>query len=301
MSPGVRILERVERQAPFGLRLWDAAAATQRIDGLRVELSPRQRPEQRVRAFVNPSGIWCALGLPGLQTFEHASAADPADWSAALRGYRVEVRDPAGRFLPLAFDADLPVRGLFDPLSAGSPLPGPFPVPESPPSPPGPVPSRVPLFSAPGRPVPSALAEVRAQVLEHPSGRPAAWCLIAVSLDGVTRGLGLADQEGRVLILFPYPARPRPVLTSPPSPTNDFRWTLTLTAYYRPGPLDAAVSAIPDLADLQEQFAAPRKLFASLLPDQHLTDLPLEYQVPLTVRTRTTGAAGSSYLFVEAT
>jgi hypothetical protein len=301
MSAAVRVLERVVRQAPFGMRLWDPATASQQVPGLQVDLSPHARPGQRVRAFVNPSGVYCAQGLPGLTAFEHADADTPADWTAALRGFRVEVLDPAGRFLPLAFDADLPHQGLLDPSLIGSPLPGPFPLPESPPaSPPAALP-RVTLFSAPSRPVPSALAAVRAQLWETPAGRPAAGCLLAATIDGVTRGLGLADREGRVLVLFPYPARPRPTLTSPPSPKNDFSWTLTLTAYYRPRPAGVPAPAIPELADLQAQLASPRMLLDALSPPQPLPPLPLEYAVPLTVRTRGAPVEESSYLFVDAT
>jgi len=292
----------VVRQAPFGLRLWDPATATQQVPGLQIDLSPLARPGQRVRALVNPSGVYCALGLPGLGAFERADADAPADWTAALRGFRVQILDPAGRYLPLAFDAALPHQGLFDPGLSGSPLPGPFPLPESPPaSPPATALPRVTLFSAPSRPVPGGLAAVRAQLWETPAGRPAAWCLLAATIDGVTRGLGLADREGRVLIFFPYPARPRPTLTSPPSPKNDFSWTLTLTAYYRPRPAGVPAPAIPDLADLQAQLVSPRMLLGSLSPPQPLPPLPLEYAVPLTARTSATPVEESSYLFVDAT
>lgn len=301
MNVALRIRERVVRQAPFGLRLWDPATGTQLIEGVEIDAHPRQHPYRTARAFVNPSGIYCVQDLPGLQTFTHVEADDPTDWAAALRGYRVTMRDPLGRFLPAAFDADLPVRGLLDPFLVASPPAGILPLPESPPSPPVEPPPRLPLFSAPSRPVPDAVAVVRAGLREFPSGRPAAWCLLQASIGGTAVGLGLADAEGRATILFPYPAPPKRTLTSPPMPRNDFRWTLTLSAYYRPRPADAAVPEIPDLADLLAQMDSPRRLLESLSPPQAMPPLPLEYGLPLTVRTRSAVAEESSFLFVDVT
>jgi hypothetical protein len=111
----------------------------------------------------------------------------------------------------------------------------------------------------------------------------------------------MADQLGRVMILFPYPDRPRPALMSPPQPANDFRWDVALAAYYVPPPADAPVPAVADLAAVVEQMNAPRMLFASTLsPLQALPALPLRFGMPLTVRTELTGTGPSSYLFLNA-
>ena len=48
--------------------------------------------------LANRSGIYCALGLPGLRGFEKREADDAAAWNATMRQYRIEVRDPQGRF-----------------------------------------------------------------------------------------------------------------------------------------------------------------------------------------------------------
>lgn len=293
MTVDVRIRERVARQAPFGLRLWDVACATHIAEGLEIDVAVRGRPEASTRAFVNPSGIYCASDVPGLRRFELDDTADPAAWSAALRPYRVEVRDPQDRFLPFAFDADLPVRGLFDRLMpAMSPphlLASPSPL----------TIDGVPLFSSASRPVPEPFAAVRAQLREFGTERPAAWCLVTVSVEASVCGIGLADREGRVAVLFPYPDRPRPTLASPPPATNDFRWNVELTAYYVPGPPAAPAPAVADLAAVLAQVNSPRPLFHSLAsPPQPLPPLPLDYRVPLTVRTEAGPTGPSSYLYV---
>ncbi|MGC2776546.1 MAG: hypothetical protein WA418_13035 [Bradyrhizobium sp.] len=295
MTPGLRVLERNLRRAPFGLRLWDLAGATHLIDGLEIDVTLRGRRQPAARASVNRSGVYYALGLPGLRDFELSDAGDETAWRPALRAYRVEVRDPLDRFLPFAFDADLPARGLFNRLMPGT-------APTSPPafgSPPAFMVDGVPLFSTPSRPVPEPLAAVRAQLREIGSDRPAACCLVTVSVNGTVCGIGLADREGRVAILFPYPDRPRPTLTSPPSPANDFKWNVELTAYYVPPPPDASTPEVADLAAVFAQLDSPRPLYRSIAsPPQGLPALPLDYRIPLTVRTEGGPTGPSSYLYV---
>jgi hypothetical protein len=294
------VLERVQRHAPLGIRFWDTAAATSSIDGLEVGVFPRTRPQARTRALVNRSGVYVALGLVGLRDFEF-NDVEPAElWSVATRSYRVEVRDPRGRFLPTAFDADLPMRGLctwrapwFSPPRAVS-LPGEAG------SPPQLLIERIPLFSAPQRSVPEPLAVVYAQLRESGADRAAAWALLTASIDGEVRGLGLADREGRIAVMFPYAEPPRSTLNSPPSARNDFRWQVGLEAYYSIGSPQVAAPAIPDLGFVLSQLDAPRELLGSTLsPTLPLPALPLEYRVPLSARTEATPTGATSFLFVS--
>jgi hypothetical protein len=301
VSAAARVLERVTRHAPFGLRLWDFAAGTHLAEGLAIELIPRANPAQRIRASVNPSGIYYALGLPGLAEFERGEADDLAAWTAALRNYRVEVRDPSGRFLPFAFAADLPSRHLIGGGSSAPAAPPPlFNWLGAPSTPPGAWLGPVPLFSAPGRAAPDPLAVVRAELRELGTERPAAWALVTASIDGAVAGVGLADGQGRALIAFPYPARSRPVLASPPPATNDFRWQVELAAHYLPRPASKPVPELPDLAEVLAQLSAPAKpLLTGPPPLQPLPQLPLEYRVPLTAPPDRAADGASSYLFVN--
>jgi hypothetical protein len=297
VTVAVRVFEHVVRRGPLGLSLWDVARATHLADGLEIDVRLRARPEASVRAFANRSGIYCALGLPGLRGFELGEADDAAAWSATMRQYRIEVRDPQGRFLPFWFNADLPVRGL---LGAVAPsLSPPIALPGLG-SPPQLVIQGIPLVSAPSRPVPEVLAVVRAELREFGSERPAAWCLVTAAIGGIVCGFGISDRQGRVAVLFAHPEPPRPTLTSPPSANNDFRWNVELAVYYDPPPADAPVPDIADLAAVLAQAGHPRTLFRSVAsPPQELPPLSLDYRVPLTVRTEAGPTGPSSYLYVE--
>jgi len=276
-----------------------------------VDVFPRARPQARTRASVNRSGVYVAQAVAGLydragspnsarELFEF-SDADPAElWSVATRPYRVEVQDPLERYLPVAFDADLPVRGLYTWRARWFSPPRAISLPGEAGSPPQLMIERIPLFSAPQRPLPEPLAVVYAQLRESGADRAAAWALVSASIDGEVRGLGLADGEGRVAVMFPYPEPPRIALSSPPAARNDFRWHVELEAFYHVGSAQVAPPEIPDLGLVLSQLDMPRELLGSTLsPALPLSALPLEYRVPLSARTEATPAGPSSFLFVS--
>lgn len=297
MSAGadpVRILERIARPAPFGIVFWDFATGAPVGDGLDVTLTLLGRPALAASLIPNRSGVWVASRLPGRTDFELAATGD---WSTLRRPYRIEVVDRARRFLPLRLDSELPTGGLYEWPSWGdypqAPL-RPLTVGQSPPDV---SPGRIPLFSAPERQVAGPLAEVRCELLDAATGLPAAWALVTASHGGIVRGLGLADAMGRTHLLFPYPERERPSLTSPPAIT-DFRWALEIAAYYDPPP--GPVPAIPDLGAIMAQLDHPCDLFASTLsPPEPLGQQLLNFGRPLVMRTGNTPDGPSSSLILE--
>ncbi len=300
MMPNVRIWEQTRRTAPLGLQVWDVATSAHRVNGLDIQVMTGARFAKRTRAFANRSGIYCALGIPGLSRFElNADDATNRDWPT--RPYKIEVRDPAAHFLPFTFDANLPATGLLEGIFSRTSPPQLFESPLTQDSPPSPTLRQVPLFSSTSRPAPDSLAVVRAELRELGTDREAAWCLLTVSIDAVVKGIGLADQQGRVAVLFPYPERPRPALTSPPSANRDFHWNIQLTAYYTPRPINSAAPAIADMAEVLAQLnLPPRRLYRSTLSTpETLPSQPLEYRVPLTVRTEITATGKSSFLFIN--
>jgi len=136
--------------------------------------------------------------------------------------------------------------------------------------------------------VPEPQGVLYAQLAEQGSDAVCAWGLLEASI-GNTRALGLADLEGRVAVMFPYPAPPRPPLASPPVPRDDFRWDVELRAFWQ-APVSPAIAhpppLIPDLGEIFAQLNVPRGVLGSSgSPAQPLGLQRLEYRVPLTVRT----------------
>lgn len=304
---GMRPLEVVQRSAALGVRFWDVAGATDVIDGLVVEVFPRANPRLRRRARCSPSGVYVAHAVSGLHDFEFDRRESlTALWTAAQSGplskFRIEVTDPLGRFLPLAFDADLPVRGLL--RGAALPLSPPLGWGLSPPfmplaSPPL-LTEHIPLFSAPSRAVPPPLAVVYAQLAAQGSRQPLAWALLAVRIGGALRGLGVSDAAGRVAVMFPYPEPARRPLASPPEPRGDFGWDVALDAYCSqstaPSPTPLAT---PDLADLLAQFDAPCAVIDSLTaPGSPPRAWMLSYPNAMTARTAGQPVGAASELLV---
>lgn len=304
-------LDVVQRNVALGLRFWDMASATSLVDGLVVEVFPRSNARARRHALPNPSGIYVAHALAGLRAFEfeETPAGDPVDapWRnthegspSLAAGYRIEVWDPRGRFLPIAFDADLPARGLLNWVVPWLSPPQPVSLPGGAPSSPQVLVDRIPLFSAPSRPTPEPLAVVRAQMREADGGPVAAWALLGVEIDGEVVGLGMADREGRVAVHFPYPEPPRTPLASPPEARSDFRWTVGLTAYASsssPPVPPPDVPDIPDLAEVLAQLATPRAVVDGLVSP--VSPRRLEYRVPMTARTEGQPEADASWLLVS--
>src|SRR5438034_10314008 len=84
-----RVLERVVRHAAFGVRFWDMAEATSTIDGLEVVVFSRANPRAHTTAHVNRSGVYVAVGVPGLRDFELSDAEPDILWATATSPYRV--------------------------------------------------------------------------------------------------------------------------------------------------------------------------------------------------------------------
>ena len=280
--PDVQVLERTTHRAPLGLRVWDIATDSHLIDGLEIEV---MRGTRSTRAFVNRSGIYCALGVPELIKQFELNADDKKAWETEPLCYQIKVRDPANRFLPFIFDADLPADGLFNWLAQWKSPPQSFKL----------LTDLIPLFSSVSRPVPNTFAVVRAELREFQTvetKQPAAWSLLTVSVNGIVQGIGLADKEGRVAVLFPYPKQLQRTLGS-----NDFSWNIELTAYYKPW---KEIPEIPNLNDLLERLDSPRTLFRSTVSGEELPLQQLKYRVPLTARTEITATEKpSSFLFVN--
>ena len=257
------VIERLTLVAPLGLCFRDEVSGKIIGDGLVVTAYPATRPERRVRAVSNLSGIYVLRHLPGLRDFENGQGPTNVwDSPPSRRPFVIEVVDDERRFQPFLMTTHLPGRDVFvwEELS--------------PVSPPGTM-VDVPLYSAPTRTVPAAMAVLRADLWDptagpHPKGGPAAWAVIAARMPGQPIVRGIADDKGRIALIFPYPdpgsdAFGSPLdspLLSPPVGGSSLRhqqWTIELEAAYKrlhPVPPLRHVPALPDLGDVLTQPAA---------------------------------------------
>jgi hypothetical protein len=270
-------LERLTFVTPLGLRFRDAVTGAVIDEGLSVTAYPPGNPKRRVAAFTNRKGVYVFQGLPGLREAEN-STGDAEFWSEPpkTRPFIVEVRDELHRFVPFTLKADAPIKGLYrwSPEDSASP-----PARESP----------VLLYSSASRPVLPSMAVVRAELWDPTLKRAAAWALVDALIDGEVQGRGIADEKGRLLLMFPYPEYQdqagSPPVSSPPSggPTRlaDRSWLLELRAHYSP------TTPVPDIPDLESVFEQEEAtLWSSLSPNAQLDVQTLSFGSELVLASR---------------
>lgn len=278
--------ERVRVFTPLGIRFWDAALDRPVGRGLEVWAWLRNGPFEPVRAVSSPSGAYSFHRLPGQIEAEFPGThGRPWEVGSELE-YTIVVADPSGDFLPATFSVTLPLG-----------YPGEF-LREDGASPPGGA-GRAHLFSSPSRVVPPGAAALRADLEDADRGGPAAWAVVIATLEGRTVK-GVADGQGRVLVLAPTPQVERLRLGSPPGsgqgPVAGNAWPVTVRIEYQPSalryPLEAAVGVLPApwlerpslKSVLEEQAPAQITAVDGDAPIDEW-DVEIEYGEPLQLRT----------------
>jgi hypothetical protein len=249
-------IEVVTRVTPLGMRFRDVATDHTVRDGLVASVGG-------VGGILNPSDVFVFSGLPGLRRSEQGDGR-PDFWlnPPQTATYAAQVTDLMGRYQPFSFTVTAPYRGLFE-LPCADEIQSP---PLSPPaSPPEPEPPAVPLFSAPARAIPPGMAAVRAEITEATSGDPAAFAVLEVDTGpGGPRGRGFADDQGRVLVILPYP-RPPSGLGIAPRSIEAASWLVNVRVRYAAG---VASGPYPDLCAVLGQ--PPAVALATRTPDTPL-------------------------------
>lgn len=243
------VSERITRTALLGVRFWDRVSARPVADGLELV-----ETTSGTVATYGPHGVFAFHDLPGLRESANG-VGDDAFWSSppTRAAFTFRVRDRERRFLPFTFDANVPARGLFAEDCGLAPSP-----PE--------IVGIVPLFSAPSRVAPGAIARVSADLWDVEADRPAAWAVLEVSADpSAPPYRGVADERGRVVVLFAYPEPPLHAASPPPPPGSralaNQTWPLTLAVRYAPAAMsppapDPASGEPPDLCAVLTQPVA---------------------------------------------
>jgi hypothetical protein len=268
------VLETVTRTALLGVRFWDRVTGRVVADGLEVLETTRG-----IRLLPGRSGVFVLHELPGLRATTFGSG-DDAFWASPPGSAEIgfTVVDTTRQFLPFAFSTDVPVRGLFAEdcgLEA---------------SPPAAVVGGVPLFSAPSRIAPAGIAAVRADLWDVDADAPAAWAVLEVSAGTGPVYRGVADANGRTVVLLPYPEPPWHGSSPPPGShsLSEQTWPLTIGVRYAPSqaspPLPTpSPDAVPDLCAVLTQPAGT--LLAADSPSTALGSQLLVFGRELVLRT----------------
>jgi hypothetical protein len=194
--------EAVVRRAPLGLRFWDVAAGTPFLGSLDVavrdELASGALGRRR-RALVGRSGVHAVLDLPD----DGRTAAALTSGTVPDRRARVEVEDPARRYLPFSVGVGLPTWQLAGTDCTDGSFSAPLGRPVAPAA-------FVPLFSAASRTLPPGRAVVRAHLrlagdAAGADGPPARWSLVTVSAEAGPVACGLSGDDGQVVVVLPWP------------------------------------------------------------------------------------------------
>lgn len=277
----VQVLEQVTLVQPLGLRFWDHVTEAVISDGLLVTAYPVADPGLRTAAYANRSGVYSVRNLPGLREIE-SGAGDAAFWAAhpPQFDFVVEVVDTEGRFLPFRLPVKLPVRGIyaFQDFELASPLD---------------ARQLVPLYSAPARMLAAPMAIVRAELYDPIRRTPAAWAVVEAEAGGAPPVRGIADDQGRVLLPFPFPEPQSFGLGSPLRPGGtrlaDQMWPVDLKFAYTP---QMPPPAIPDLTEVLKQL--PARAWEDSLLTTPLTGTTLRYGQPVVLRSRSAASPPGS-------
>jgi hypothetical protein len=222
----VDVLERISTFTTLGLRFWEAALDQQVRDGLVVTARPAiARTVPRRAATRTLSGVYAFPGLPGLRDVEHGLAG-PGDSPGERRRFVIEVDDALRRYVPVAFDVELPLpyRGVF--LFGG--------LHDSP----GERPLGMLLYAAATRRRPTWIGAVAGELVDAATRRPAAHALLAATDPNGEVWHGVADEGGRFSVWMAYPAIEELPAGSPQPaggvPLLERTWPIRLEVFYSP-------------------------------------------------------------------
>jgi hypothetical protein len=239
---------------------------------------------------------------PGLRDLQ-GGAGDDDYWNnlPPKKDFVIEVSDDEGRFVPFQFTAALPVRGIYEWNE---------PSVSSPPS----LTKSIPLYSSPARAAAAGMAIVRADLWDPTRGARGAEAASAVlELYDNDRFIarGLAHQQGRIVLMFPYPppkafapsSPPLSPLGSPPAATGpaltDQVWTFRVRALYaiQSPPISAA---LPDLHSTLSQAEA--NLWTDEEQTEELLEVAVRFGQPVILKSRppsmSASIKGGSMLFI---
>jgi hypothetical protein len=294
------VLDRLTIVTPLGIRFQDATTGEVVAD-LTVAAYPITRPNARKSLFLNRTGVYVLRHAPGLRDAENG-AGDSDYWNnlPPKKDFVIEMRDDQSRFVPFQFVVGLPAEWN----QAVSPPP---------------AIRGMPLYSAATRTAPAGMAEVRADLWDPTrgdAGDVAASAVLELYDNNQMVARGIADESGKIVLFFPYPAPrsfavaspPGSPLSSPPVATTpaltDQVWTFRVRAFYASDLQSPPQTSIENsLPDLDRVLAQPEtKLWADEARTEELQEVAVQFGQPLILKSRPPSMSpptkGGSMLFI---
>lgn len=297
------LIEKLPLVSPLGLCFHDAATGERVADGLKISIYPLTNNMRKIKtdALPNRSGVFVLQAAYGLDNFKNG-AGDAEFWAnnPPQKMYVAEVFDAENRFQPFQLTLKLPVEGIYRWEN-------------TPPSSPNKTAASIPLYSAPTRKATNAMAVIRAE-LRQADGTPAAFAVLEAWFNGVLAARGIADREGKIVLIFPTLApQSNPFASPPTNATNvtlaEQQWILDLSVKYQPSifqssPPIAAEIAGENLPDLRRVLAQSNgKIWADAAQTEELKTAVLRLGKELILRSKAESASPevvySSFLSVS--
>ena len=278
------LIEKLPLVAPLGLCFHDAATGERIADGLKISIYPLTNNARKIRkdALPNRSGVFVLQAAYGLDNFKNG-AGDAEFWAnnPPQKNYVAEVFDAERRFQPFQLTLELPVKGIYRWENA-------------PPSSPNKTLASIPLYSAPTRKILNAMSVIRAE-LRQADDVPAAFAVLEARFNGVLAARGIADRDGKIVLIFPALAPQSNPFASPPNGATNVtlaeqQWILDLNVKYQPSifqtsPPIAAENADEILPDLRRVLAQSNgKLWADAAQTEELKTVVLRLGKELILR-----------------
>jgi hypothetical protein len=280
-------MERLIIRTPLGIRFWDHGANEAVRDYLNVTAWPKEGGSSSRQAIRNPSGIYSFHGLPGLRDWEYPCGDEKSgDASFVGKKFIIKIEDPKNQFIPVAAIVEAPQPNDRIPNDMLC----------SPPE----CDKGFRLFSAPTRAAKFHLAAVRAYLWDAHRGTEAAHGMLKIGI-GTATWTGIADEKGKVAVMFPYPMELRALDISPPSsriPLHEQSWNISVRVFYGGADMTPLpIAELPNLANIMAQTQASIYKTMTTSFDQLHETLTLGQQ--LVLRTLYAEKSDSGKLFIK--
>lgn len=222
------VIENFSIVASLGLCFHDTATGERIFSGLNVSIYPATATVRKTKTALNPnrSGVFVLQKIKRLEGFSRGKG-DADFWSAnpPVKLFVVEVFDFEGKFQPVEFTLELPVKGIYEWENIPNISPN------------GNLKS-IPLYSAPTRKNSDGMAIIRAH-LKNINGVPASFAVLEARFENSLVARGIADRDGQIALMFPALAPQSNPIVSPPATSTHISlaeqfWNLDLTVKYQP-------------------------------------------------------------------